>query len=86
MPFTRAPKRPRVGGTDCIFPRGVEERFGVTSATRYRWEKSGKLPPRDVNVGGKAVEWRPATIHAAERGEYRGPTATPPITVPEKCR
>jgi predicted DNA-binding transcriptional regulator AlpA len=86
MLLNRAPKRPRVGGTDCIFPRGIEERFGITSATRYRWEKSGKLPPRDVYVGGKPVGWRPATIHAAERGEYRPPGANTPITVPEESR
>lgn len=55
------------GGTAVIWPAGVEERLGITPWTRWRWEKIGRLPPRDVNVGGK-TGWRPETLEAAERG------------------
>lgn len=66
---TRAPKRPRAAGSAIIWPRGIEDRYGISSVTRYRWERSGRLPPRDVIVGGKRVGWNPATLDAADRGE-----------------
>ena len=56
-----------VRGTHVIWPSGVEERYGITSVTRWRWERAGKLPPRDVNVGGK-TGWKPETLESAERG------------------
>lgn len=64
----RAPKRNRTAGTGIIWPAGIEQRYGIATITRVRWEKAGKLPPRDVHVGGRAVGWRPSTIEAAERG------------------
>ena len=63
-----APKRARPGGTHVIYPRGVEQRLGISDTTRWRWERTGRLPPRDVYVGGVAVGWRPATLEAAENG------------------
>lgn len=62
-------KRARSVGTVCIWPRGVEQRYDISSPTRWRWEKQGRLPARDVFVGGKAVGWRPETLDAAERGQ-----------------
>ena len=53
-------------GTHVVWPSGVEERYGISAPTRWRWEKDGRLPPRDVNVGGK-TGWRPETLEAAER-------------------
>lgn len=50
-----------------IWPRGVEERYGISAVTRWRWERTGKLPPRDVHIGRGG--WRPETLEAAERGE-----------------
>lgn len=64
----RAPKRRRTGGTRVVYPRGIEERLGVSTPTRWRMERDGRLPPRDVYIGGKAVGWRPETLEAAERG------------------
>jgi predicted DNA-binding transcriptional regulator AlpA len=58
----------RTAGTVCIWPAGVQQRYGINSVTRWRWERDRKLPARDVFVGGVAVGWRPATIEAAERG------------------
>lgn len=52
-------------GTSVIWPRGVEERYGISPPTRWRWEKLGRLPARDVNIGGK-TGWRPETLAAAE--------------------
>jgi predicted DNA-binding transcriptional regulator AlpA len=46
----------------------METRYGISAPTRWRWEKDGKLPRRDVFVGGVAVGWRPSTIETAERG------------------
>jgi len=62
----RRPKRTLTGGTVSVWPKGVEERYGISSVTRWRWEKSGRLPPRDINLGGK-TGWRPETLAAAER-------------------
>ncbi len=65
--MTDSPKRraaPR-RGTDAVWPKGVEERYGISAPTRWRWEKIGRLPPRDINLGGK-TGWRPETLAAAE--------------------
>jgi predicted DNA-binding transcriptional regulator AlpA len=43
-------------------PRDVERLFDITAPTRWRWEKKGKLPPRDVILGGEPIGWRPATL------------------------
>lgn len=61
-------KRTRAVGTACIWPCGVEQMFDISAPTRWRWEKVGLLPPRDVFVGGRAVGWRPETLDAAARG------------------
>jgi predicted DNA-binding transcriptional regulator AlpA len=50
-------------GTGVVWPSGAQQLFGISAPTRWRWEKDGKLPPRDVNVGGK-TGWRPATLDA----------------------
>jgi len=52
-----------------VYPRGIEERLGVSTPTRWRMERDGRLPPRDVYIGKKAVGWRPETLEAAERGQ-----------------
>lgn len=57
----------RTAGTVCIWPRGVERMFDISAPTRWRWEKLGLLPPRDVFVGGRAVGWRSETLEAASR-------------------
>jgi predicted DNA-binding transcriptional regulator AlpA len=54
-------------GTAIVWPKGVEERYGISGPTRWRWERSGKLPPRDVFIGGEPAGWRPATLAAAEQ-------------------
>lgn len=65
---TSRPKRMRSAGSGCIWPLGVQQRFGISAPTRWRWERLGLLPRRDVYVGGRAVGWRPETLEAAERG------------------
>jgi predicted DNA-binding transcriptional regulator AlpA len=54
-------------------PRDIEQRYGISVATRCRWEAAGKLPPRDFYIGGDAIGWRLSTLEAMERGEYRAP-------------
>jgi predicted DNA-binding transcriptional regulator AlpA len=64
-------KKVRPDGTACIKPRGLETRLGISPPTRWRWEKGGQLPPRDVFVGGRAIGWRPSTLEESERGPAR---------------
>jgi hypothetical protein len=49
-----------------IWPAGVEHRYDISPVTRWRWERDGKLPARDVCIGGR-TGWRPDTLDAAER-------------------
>jgi len=71
----RAPKRIRDSGTCVVYPRGLEARYGISLSTRWRWERAGRLPPRDVFVGGAPVGWRPETLEAAERNSSPTPHA-----------
>lgn len=64
----RRQKQVRSVGAACIWPSGVQARYGISACTRWRWEKAGKLPPRDVFVGGLPIGWRPETIETAESG------------------
>jgi hypothetical protein len=61
--------RSRSVGTSCVWPSGVEVRYDISSVTRWRWEKTGKLPPRDVFIAGQPAGWRPSTLEAADRGQ-----------------
>jgi hypothetical protein len=58
--------RAPASGTAVVWPKGVEQMYDISPPTRWRWEKNGRLPPRDVNLGGK-TGWKPATLAAAER-------------------
>ncbi len=58
-------KRAPTAGTAVVWPSGVRARYGISGATLWRWEKSGRLPARDFNLGGK-TGWRPGTLDAAE--------------------
>jgi hypothetical protein len=55
-----------VAGTNVVWPQGVEAMYDISPWTRWRWEKIGRLPPRDVNLKGK-TGWKPETLAAAER-------------------
>ncbi len=52
-----------------LYPRHLEQIYGISQPTRHRWEEKGLLPKRDVFLNGLPVGWRPATIEAARRGE-----------------
>lgn len=54
-------------GTVIVWPSGVQERYGISAPTPWRWEKLGLLPARDVAIGGR-TGWRPETLSSAERG------------------
>jgi predicted DNA-binding transcriptional regulator AlpA len=58
-------RRGLIRGTDVIWPQGIELRYGISAPTRWRWERSGRLPPRDINIGGR-TGWRPETLERAE--------------------
>ena len=58
-----------LGGSAVVYPRGVQQRLGISAVTRWRMEREGRLPPRDFFVGGVAVGWRPETLEAAGRGD-----------------
>jgi predicted DNA-binding transcriptional regulator AlpA len=61
-------------GCEILKPRDVQLLYNISAPTRWRWERNGQLPPRDVYVGGVAKGWNPATLAAARRG----PAAQPP--------
>jgi predicted DNA-binding transcriptional regulator AlpA len=50
-------------GISVVWPKGLEDRLGISAPTRWRWERAGKLPKRNVTVGGK-TGWKPATLEA----------------------
>jgi predicted DNA-binding transcriptional regulator AlpA len=52
------------GGTLATWPKGLEIQLGISAVTRWRWERDGKLPKRDVSIGGR-TGWKPETIAAA---------------------
>jgi predicted DNA-binding transcriptional regulator AlpA len=67
--MNREARVPRAG-TVVIWPAGVQQRYDISAPTRWRWEKQGRLPARDVHIGGRSG-WRPETLEAAERGAAR---------------
>lgn len=60
-------------GTAVIWPRGVQERYGISAQTRWRWEKLGRLPPRDILIGAR-TGWRPETLAQSEKIAPRAAT------------
>jgi len=54
-------------GSHVIWPKGIEARYGISAPTRWRWERAGTLPKRDIAIGGR-TGWRPETLDLAERG------------------
>ena len=50
-------------GSAVFWPAGIEERYGISQPTRWKWERAGKLPPRDFKVG-KRTGWKRETILA----------------------
>lgn len=61
--------RPRFPLEGVVFPTDLEGRYGCSSDTVRRWERDGRLPARDVRIGGKTKGWKLETIEAAERAE-----------------
>jgi predicted DNA-binding transcriptional regulator AlpA len=59
-------RRAKIRGEAVIWPAGVELKYGISSVTRWRWERSGRLPPRDFHLGDQSG-WRPETLAAAEK-------------------
>lgn len=51
-------------GTSIVWPKGLEQMLGISAPTRWRWEKDGKLPQRDINVGGRSG-WSHKILNAA---------------------
>ena len=67
-----------MGGKEVFWPADIQERYGISSATCYRWEKDGRLPDRDFFLGpGKALGWKRATIDAWESGQTVSPSEAP---------
>jgi hypothetical protein len=70
-----AKKRSNLGprrGSSIIYPKGVEERYGISPVTRWRWEQANRLPARDAYIAGRPAGWKPETLDRADAG----PTAT----------
>lgn len=58
-------KRTPTEGSRVVWPSGVERRYDISAVTRWRWERAGKLPGRDVTIGGR-TGWRPDTLNSHE--------------------
>ena len=65
-------KRAPTEGSRIVWPSGVERRYDISAVTRWRWERLGRLPRRDVTVGGR-TGWRPETLNMSERAP-KGPS------------
>lgn len=50
-------------GSEVVWPKGVEAMLDISAVTRWRWERTGRLPARDVDIGGK-TGWLPETLQA----------------------
>lgn len=51
------------------WPADVEKLLDISTPTRWRMERDGRLPARDAFLGGRPVAWMRATIDRALRGE-----------------
>jgi hypothetical protein len=61
-----------------LWPPDVQRRYRISAPTRWRWERAGKLPARDVFVGTRSG-WRASTLEGAERGPASADTAAPAV-------
>lgn len=81
-PIRRARKHvPVAGNTGIVHAKGIEQRYDISPKTRWLWERNGRLPARDVFIGGQRAAWRVETLEAAERGELLvtpAPASSPP--------
>jgi hypothetical protein len=50
-------------------PTDLMHRYRISPATRRRWERERRLPPRDFFLNGEPYGWRVETILRMERGE-----------------
>ena len=48
-------------------PFHLAERYQCSAPTIWRMQRDGRLPARDVHLGGKPIGWRLSTLEAAER-------------------
>lgn len=56
--------------TAAIFwPRDLERHLSISAPTRWRYERAGKLPPRDAYIDGEPVGWLRSTIDRMLSGE-----------------
>lgn len=62
-------RRPMAAAPVIYWPRDLEALLNVSSCTRWRMERDGRLPRRDAFLAGTPVGWHRATIEAALRGE-----------------
>ncbi|MDQ5880835.1 MAG: hypothetical protein QG616_665 [Pseudomonadota bacterium] len=51
-----------------LWPADLQRRYGISGPTRWRYERDGHLPARDVKIGPRSG-WRIETIVAHERAD-----------------
>lgn len=60
---------PAVGEPQIFWPVDLQRRYAVSLATRWRWERTGRLPKRDFFLQGEPVGWKRSTIEAWEQNK-----------------
>ena len=63
----RGPSRALLCGTAVVYPAGMRKLLGISEPTLWRWERNGKIPARDHEVGGRGC-WKLATAEAIVGG------------------
>lgn len=65
-----------------LYPRDVQKLLNISFTGRWRLEKQGRLPPRDVFLGVQAVGWRPETLEAWFKAPSTPPKPKPAPSTP----
>ncbi len=56
--------------TTFVWPIDLARRYRRDPITVWRWQRNGKLPPPDIEIGGRKG-WRLSTIEDFERASTR---------------
>jgi hypothetical protein len=52
-----------------LWPKDLLHRYQISPETLRRWERTGRVPRRDVHIAGDPSGWYRSTIEQAEAGQ-----------------